>query len=78
MGCTEGRTVGVRGALSMGPRCLDFISGHQGAAVPFEEGCSGQRTVSGQWGRRDGWMGGGEVGGQGEASGRLDQAGARG
>lgn len=63
MGCTEGRRVGVRGALSMRPRCLDFICGHQGAAVLLEEGCSGQRTVSGQWGRR-GWVDGRRRGGR--------------
>ena len=65
MGCREGRTVGVHGALSMGPRCLDFICGHQGAAVLFEEGCSGQRTVPGQWGRR-GWVDGRPGGGKWE------------
>ena len=54
----EGREcvgVWVCGALIMGPRCLDFICGHQGAAVLSEERV---RWPSEQRFRSVGWEGG--------------------
>lgn len=55
--------VSVCGALSMGTRGLNFICGYQGAAMLFEEGCSGQRDIQATRARRGGdrrW----EVGGR--------------
>lgn len=56
----EGRTSGWgQGVWSPvhGPRCLDFICGHQEAAVLFEEGCCGH------WGG-GGWVDGKSRGGR--------------
>lgn len=44
-------------ALSMGPGCPGFMCRHQGAAVLFEEGCSGQRALFGQGSSRWGVAG---------------------
>lgn len=64
----EGRQwvgVRVRGALVMGPKCLDFMCGRRGAAVLREEGCSGQNVSDQQGARGVRRMGGGEVEGPG-------------
>lgn len=51
-------------ALSVGPGCPGFVCGHQGAGVLSEEGCSGQRALSGQWGRWGRWLDGRRRGGR--------------
>lgn len=53
------------GDLPRGPRCVDFMRGHQEVAVLLEKGCRGQGVGSQGW--ADGcWTGGRPGGSDGE------------